>query len=69
VQPLLDHPPHIQPYQRGSWGPSAAQSLVRGHRRWQEAWLATSTKPNRPTLDTRAGRSIDQRGDTRCSWG
>jgi len=40
VQPLLDHPPHIQPYQRGSWGPSAAQSLVRGHRRWQEPWQA-----------------------------
>ncbi len=39
VQPLLDHPSEIQPYQRGSWGPSAAESLVRGHHRWQRPWL------------------------------
>jgi glucose-6-phosphate 1-dehydrogenase len=40
VQPLLDAPPVIHPYQRGSWGPSAAQSLVHGHHRWQRPWLA-----------------------------
>ena len=40
VQPLLDHPPDIQVYPRGSWGPSAAQTLVRGHHRWQQPWPA-----------------------------
>ena len=39
VQPLLDHPPDIQPYQRGSWGPPAAQSFC-GHHRWRQPWLA-----------------------------
>jgi glucose-6-phosphate 1-dehydrogenase len=57
VQPLLDHPPDIQPYQRGSWGPRAAQSLVRGHHRWQQPWLAGST-----------GRIDEQiTEETRCS--
>jgi glucose-6-phosphate 1-dehydrogenase len=40
VQPLLDNPPEIRPYQRGSWGPAEAESLVRGHPRWQQPWLA-----------------------------
>jgi glucose-6-phosphate 1-dehydrogenase len=39
IQPLLDNPPDIQPYAPGSWGPAAAESLVRGHPRWQEPWL------------------------------
>jgi glucose-6-phosphate 1-dehydrogenase len=40
VQPLLDGPPEIRPYQRGSWGPTEAEALVRGHPRWQRPWLA-----------------------------
>jgi glucose-6-phosphate 1-dehydrogenase len=39
VQPLLDHPPGVRPYRRGSWGPGDADNLVRGHPRWQEPWL------------------------------
>lgn len=39
VQPLLDAPPPIHPYRRGSWGPSEAESLIRGHQRWQRPWL------------------------------
>ncbi|MGH3868037.1 MAG: glucose-6-phosphate dehydrogenase [Pseudonocardiaceae bacterium] len=39
VQPLLEAPPTIHTYQRGSWGPSAVESLVRGHQRWQRPWL------------------------------
>ncbi|MGN6331034.1 MAG: glucose-6-phosphate dehydrogenase [Motilibacteraceae bacterium] len=31
VQPLLDDPPQVQPYDQGTWGPEAAQELVR---RW-----------------------------------
>jgi glucose-6-phosphate 1-dehydrogenase len=40
VQPLLDDPPDVRSYQRLSWGPAAADSLVRGHPHWQEPWLA-----------------------------
>ena len=40
VHPLLDNPPDVRPYPCGSWGPDAAQSLIRGHPRWQEPWLA-----------------------------
>ena len=39
VQPLLDHPPDVRPYPRGSWRPDDAQALVRGHPRWQPPWL------------------------------
>ena len=39
VQPLLDHPPHARPYPRGSWGPEEAETLLRGHPRWQQPWL------------------------------
>jgi glucose-6-phosphate 1-dehydrogenase len=43
VQPLLDTPGRIHPYDQGSWGPEAAQALLRGHRTWQEPWLPHST--------------------------
>jgi glucose-6-phosphate 1-dehydrogenase len=42
IQPLLDDPPSVYCYQRGTWGPSEAQSLVRGHQRWQLPWRATT---------------------------
>jgi len=43
VQPLLDDPGRIHHYDQGSWGPEAAQSLLRGHRNWQEPWLPRGT--------------------------
>jgi len=39
VQPLLDTPCEIHHYDRGSWGPEAAQSLLRGHHIWQQPWV------------------------------
>jgi glucose-6-phosphate 1-dehydrogenase len=42
VQPLLDNPPEVLPYPRGSWGPAEADSLIRGHPRWQQPWLAVN---------------------------
>jgi len=39
VQPLLDRPPEVRPYPRGSWGPEEAETLLRGHPRWQQPWL------------------------------
>ena len=43
VQPLLDAPPPVEPYARGSWGPAAANALVVGHPRWREPWLPSPT--------------------------
>jgi glucose-6-phosphate 1-dehydrogenase len=40
VQPLLDDPGEIHRYDPGSWGPDAARDLLRGHRGWQQPWLA-----------------------------
>jgi glucose-6-phosphate 1-dehydrogenase len=39
VQPLLDAPPPVQSYARGSWGPAAARTLLAGHPGWREPWL------------------------------
>jgi glucose-6-phosphate 1-dehydrogenase len=46
VQPLLDSPGDIHPYDYGSWGPEAAQSL-HGHCSWQEPWLPPNTHVSR----------------------
>jgi glucose-6-phosphate 1-dehydrogenase len=43
VQPLLEAPPPVEPYARGSWGPAAANALVTGHPRWREPWLSSPT--------------------------
>ena len=39
VQPLLDHPPKSIPYDTGTWGPAAADSLVKGVGGWRGPWL------------------------------
>ncbi len=41
MQPLLDAPPPVQPYEPGSWGPAAADELVAGHGRWHGPWITT----------------------------
>jgi glucose-6-phosphate 1-dehydrogenase len=38
MQPLLDNPPPVHPYQPGSWGPSAADQLVADYGGWREPW-------------------------------
>ena len=38
MQPLLDNPPPVHPYQPGSWGPSAADQLVAEYGGWREPW-------------------------------
>jgi glucose-6-phosphate 1-dehydrogenase len=35
VQPLLDHPPPIEEYERGTWGPEKAQLLAAEHGGWR----------------------------------
>jgi glucose-6-phosphate 1-dehydrogenase len=41
LQPLLDSPPPVHAYAKGSWGPAAADGLLRGHGRWHEPWMAS----------------------------
>jgi glucose-6-phosphate 1-dehydrogenase len=41
VQPLLDSPPPVHGYAKGSWGPEAARELVAGHGRWHGPWIAS----------------------------
>ena len=39
VQPLLDDPPPVEPYEKGSWGPDSAANLTVGHGGWRHPWL------------------------------
>ncbi|HEY1591143.1 MAG TPA: glucose-6-phosphate dehydrogenase [Solirubrobacteraceae bacterium] len=41
MQPLLDDPPKVHPYAKGSWGPEAGEQLVAGHGRWHGPWVAS----------------------------
>jgi glucose-6-phosphate 1-dehydrogenase len=39
LQPLLDAPPPVHPYAKGSWGPSAADQLVASYGGWRGPWV------------------------------
>lgn len=39
VQPLLDSPPPVHRYSKGSWGPSEANKLVENYGGWRSPWL------------------------------
>jgi glucose-6-phosphate 1-dehydrogenase len=39
VQPLLDAPPTVHAYEKGTWGPTAAEELVAGHGGWYGPWV------------------------------
>jgi glucose-6-phosphate 1-dehydrogenase len=47
VQPLIDEPGPVHPYQPGTWGPKEADDLTRGICQWYEPWLPwpPSAKP------------------------
>jgi glucose-6-phosphate 1-dehydrogenase len=40
LQPLLDSPPPVHPYAKGSWGPAEADQIMAGHGRWHEPWIS-----------------------------
>lgn len=42
VQPLLDDPPPVIPYEPGTWGPKESDELLRGVAHWSEPWLPNS---------------------------
>jgi glucose-6-phosphate 1-dehydrogenase len=39
VQPLLDSPPPVEPYAKGSWGPPGAEQLTAAHGGWRGPWV------------------------------
>ena len=41
LQPLLDSPPPVHSYAKGTWGPEAADKLVAGHGHWHGPWVAS----------------------------
>jgi glucose-6-phosphate 1-dehydrogenase len=41
MQPLLDEPPPVHPYAKGSRGPEAANQLLEGYGTWHEPWVAS----------------------------
>ena len=41
MEPLVAPPPPVHPYEPGSWGPEAADSVVAGHGRWHDPWVAS----------------------------
>jgi glucose-6-phosphate 1-dehydrogenase len=38
-QPLLDAPPPVHPYAKGTWGPAEAERVVAGYSRWRDPWV------------------------------
>ena len=41
MQPLLEAPPPVHAYAKGTWGPREADRLLAGHGRWHEPWVAS----------------------------
>jgi len=41
LQPLLDAPPPVQQYAKGSWGPAAADELVSAYGGWYGPWVTS----------------------------
>jgi glucose-6-phosphate 1-dehydrogenase len=39
MQPLLDSPPPVHKYAKGSWGPEAADTLLAGYGTWRGPWV------------------------------
>ncbi len=39
VEPLLEEPGPVHPYEQGTWGPKQADDLTRGLCQWYEPWL------------------------------
>ena len=40
LQPLLDNPPPVHDYEKGSWGPEAANKLVSHYGGWHGPWIS-----------------------------
>jgi len=47
VQPLLDAPPRVEPYGKGSWGPPSAERLTAGFGGWRGPWIPAAPASRR----------------------
>lgn len=41
MTPLLDDPPPVHPYAKGTWGPDEGDSVLAGFGQWHEPWVAS----------------------------
>jgi len=41
MTPLLENPPPVHPYAKGSWGPQAGDQVLEGFGRWHDPWVAS----------------------------
>ena len=41
MQPLLDAPPPVQRYAKGTWGPAAGDAITAGMGGWRTPWMPT----------------------------
>ena len=57
VQPLLDSPPSIETYERGTWGPPSAEKLAAEHGGWRDP--APASGPARMLVDAVAAADED----------
>jgi glucose-6-phosphate 1-dehydrogenase len=39
MQPLVDAPPPVHPYAKGSWGPEAGNEIFQGNGKWHDPWI------------------------------
>src|SRR6202034_2505357 len=42
LAPLLEHPPPVVAYAKGSWGPVEADKLLNGYGGWRKPWIASA---------------------------
>jgi glucose-6-phosphate 1-dehydrogenase len=41
MQPLIDHPPPVHEYAKGSWGPEAGDQVLGGYGHWHHPWVVS----------------------------
>ena len=41
MEPLLDDPPPVYPYAKGTWGPKEADRLIADYGGWRGPWVAS----------------------------
>ena len=41
MAPLIEAPPPVHPYAKGTWGPPEADQLLAGHGRWHAPWVSS----------------------------
>jgi glucose-6-phosphate 1-dehydrogenase len=41
MAPLLENPPPVHSYAKGSWGPAEANQVLEGYGRWHDPWVAS----------------------------